>query len=157
MLGVHRFLGALTVTFVAVHLVALIADSYTAFGLVDLLVPFASSWQPLPVALGVVALYFLLAVEITSILQRRLPRAVWRQIHLGSYGLFAFATLHALSAGTDVTAVVEGGFAMGVGTVVALSSALAWVARSKPTIRESGRPSAARAACLPDSSRVTRA
>jgi predicted ferric reductase len=132
MLGVHRFLGALTVTFVVVHVVALVADGYTSFGLADILVPFASAWKPIPVALGVVGFYILLAVEITSLLQRHLPRAAWRQIHLASYGLFAFATLHALSAGTDVRDVLVGGIALGVGVVVALLSALAWVARSEP-------------------------
>ena len=102
MLGVHRFLGALAVAFVVVHVLALIADSYTSFGLVDILVPFASAWRPIPVALGIVGFYVLVAVELTSLAQRYLPRTVWRQIHLASYGLFAFATLHALSAGTDV-------------------------------------------------------
>ena len=132
MLGVHRFLGALAVVFVIVHVVALLADGYTSFGLVDILVPFASEWRPIPVALGVVGFYILLAVELTSLAQRHLPRAVWRQIHLASYGLFAFATLHALSAGTDVRDVLVGGVAIGVGVVVALLSALAWVARSEP-------------------------
>jgi predicted ferric reductase len=132
MLGVHRFLGALALTFVVVHVLALVADNYTTFGLADVLVPFASDWRTVPVALGIVGVYVLLAVEITSLLQRRIPRRLWRQIHLASYGLFAFATLHALSAGTDVAPVIGGGVAIGVGTVVALLSALAWVARSEP-------------------------
>lgn len=132
MLGVHRFLGALAVCFVIVHVVALIADGYTSFGLVDILVPFASAWKPIPVALGIVGFYIIVAVELTSLAQRHLPRTVWRQIHLASYGLFAFATLHALSAGTDVRDVLVGGVAIGVGVVAALLSALAWVARSEP-------------------------
>ena len=132
MLGVHRFLGALAAVFVVVHVLALVADNYTTFGLADILVPFASQWRTIPVALGVVGFYVLMAVEITSLLQRHLPRTVWRQIHLASYALFAFATLHALSAGTDVMAVIGGGVAIGVATVVALLSALAWVARSEP-------------------------
>lgn len=132
MLGVHRWLGALAVTFVVVHVLALVADSYTTFGLSDVLVPFASDWRTIPVALGVVGFYILMAVEVTSLLQRHLPRPVWRQIHRASYGLFAFATLHALSAGTDVGQVVAGGVAVGVGVVVALLGAMAWVARSEP-------------------------
>jgi sulfoxide reductase heme-binding subunit YedZ len=132
MLGVHRFLGALTVTFVAVHVLALVADSYVHFGLTQVLVPFASSWRTVPVALGVIGFYLLLAIEITSLLQRHLPRPVWRQIHLVSYALIAFATMHALSAGTDARAVLASGVLIGVGTIVALCSALAWVARSEP-------------------------
>jgi len=152
MLGVHRFLGALAAVFVVVHVLALVADNYTTFGLADVLVPFASQWRTIPVALGVVGLYILMAIEITSLLQRHLPRHVWRQIHLASYALFAFATLHALSAGTDVKTVIGGGVAIGVGTVVALLSALAWVARSEP--KEYGRgPSTARATGTPPRSR----
>lgn len=132
MLGVHRFLGALAAVFVVVHVLALVADNYTHFGVADILVPFASQWRALPVALGVVGFYVLMAVEITSLLQRHLPRNAWRQIHLASYGLFAFATLHALSAGTDVAAVIAGGAAIGVGIVVTLLCAIAWIARSEP-------------------------
>jgi predicted ferric reductase len=137
MLGVHGFLGTLTVVFVGVHVLAIMADSYTSFGVVDVLVPFASSWKPLPVALGVVGLYLLAAIEVTSLLQRYLSRAAWRRVHLLSYGLFVVATLHALTAGTDVRAVLVGGVTLGLGTVVVLLGALAWVARSEP--RGSGR------------------
>jgi len=132
MLGVHRFLGALAVVFVIVHVLAIVADSYTSFGLIDVLVPFASAWKPIPVALGIVGMYILVTVEITSLLQRRLPRPVWRQIHLASYGLFAFATLHAMSAGTDVRSVLVGGVAIGVGAAVALFALLSWVWRAEP-------------------------
>ena len=83
-----------------------------------LLVPFASAWKPIPVALGIVAMYVLVTVEVTSLLQRHLPRTAWRQIHVASYGLFGFATLHALTAGTDVRAVVAGGLAYTAGAVI---------------------------------------
>src|SRR4029079_2298164 len=108
MLGVHRFLGALSVVFVIVHVLAIVADGYTSFGVVDVLVPFASAWKPIPVALGIVAMYVLVTVEVTSLLQRHLPRTAWRQIHLASYGLFGFATLHALPARTDRRSVLIG-------------------------------------------------
>ena len=65
LLDLHRHVGGLSVIFVGVHLVALVADSYIEFGLVDLLVPMASAWKPGPVAWGVVALYLVLAVELT--------------------------------------------------------------------------------------------
>jgi len=139
MLGVHRFLGALAIVFVLVHVLAIVADSYTSFGLVDVLVPFASAWKPIPVALGIVGMYILVTVEVTSLLQRHLPRTVWRQIHLASYGLFAFATLHALSAGTDVRSVVIGGLAIGIGAAVALFALLSWVWRAEPHPRRVAR------------------
>jgi DMSO/TMAO reductase YedYZ heme-binding membrane subunit len=100
-LDLHRFLGGSAVIFTALHLAGLVADSYIHFGIADMLVPFASSWHPAAVALGIVALYLLAAVEITSLLMRRLPRRVWHGIHLTSYAVFWLATFHLLLAGTD--------------------------------------------------------
>ena len=97
----HRFLGGAAVVFTTLHLGGLVADSYTHFGVADLLVPLASAWKPGPIALGVVALYLLLAVELSSLLMRRLPRRWWKAIHLSSFGLFWIATLHFVTAGTD--------------------------------------------------------
>ena len=102
-LDLHRFLGALTVIFVAVHMLALWFDSFVTFGPAELLVPLASAWKPGAVAWGIVAFYLLAAIELTSLFQRRMPRRVWHAIHLSSFGLFAFATIHALTAGTDAT------------------------------------------------------
>ena len=103
LLDLHRHLGGLALAFTGLHLVALIADNYIEFGLTDLLIPFASDWKPVPVALGVLALYLLAAVEGTALAMKRLPRKTWRNIHLTSYLLFWIATLHGITAGTDAT------------------------------------------------------
>ena len=103
LLDLHRFLGGLVVAFVAVHLGALVADSTVQFGITDLVVPFASAWKPGAVAWGVVAAWLLVAVELTSLAQRRLPRRVWHAVHLTSFVVFVASTVHALTAGTDAT------------------------------------------------------
>lgn len=100
-LDLHRFLGGLSVVFVGVHLAGLVADSYAHFGLSELLVPFASTWKPTAVAWGIVGVYLLVAVEVTSLLMRRLPRKIWHAIHLSSYGIFVVSTIHMFTAGTD--------------------------------------------------------
>lgn len=101
-LDLHRFLGALSLVFVAVHILALTADKYVDFGLSQVLVPFASHWRPGAVAWGITAFYLLLAVELTSWLMRYLPKSAWHAIHLLSFLLFAFSTVHAIQSGTDV-------------------------------------------------------
>lgn len=118
-LDLHRFLGGLSVVFVGVHLAGLVADNYTHFGLASLLVPLASAWHPVAVAWGVVGMYLLVAVEITSLLMRRLPRRLWRAVHFTSFGLFAFTTVHALTAGSDAGNVAVQWFALGSCAVVA--------------------------------------
>jgi predicted ferric reductase len=99
----HRYLGGLTVTFTAIHVAALLADTWVPFDVADILVPFASEWRPSAVAWGVVALYLLLAVEVTSLLRRRVPTRWWTAVHRSSFALFAAGTLHLLTAGTDAT------------------------------------------------------
>ena len=69
--------------------------------MVDVLVPFASSWRPGAVAWGVVAVWLLAAIELTSLAKRRLPPRVWHGVHLASPPLFAMATIHGLTAGSD--------------------------------------------------------
>jgi predicted ferric reductase len=103
LLDLHRMLGGLAVVFVGLHLAGLVADNYVHFGVADLLVPFASHWRPAAVALGVVALWILIAVEVTSLAMRHLPRRAWRAVHLSSHVLFWLAVLHGAAAGTDVT------------------------------------------------------
>lgn len=98
----HRFLGALSVLFTVAHLAGLVADNYVHFGARELLVPMASSWKPGPVTWGVVALYLLVAIEVTSLAMKRLPRRLWRHVHRSSFVLFWVASWHAVVAGTDV-------------------------------------------------------
>jgi predicted ferric reductase len=103
LLDLHRWLGGLTVAFVAIHVFALVADNYVHFTLIDLAVPFASDWKPGAVALGVIAAWLLVAVELTSLAMRRLPKRVWRAVHLTSYLVFWLTSIHAALAGTDRT------------------------------------------------------
>jgi len=100
-LDLHRFLGGLAVIFTVVHVVAIMLDSYVHFGLADVLVPFAASWHPNWVAWGIVSMYLMLAVEITSLTRRWLPTRLWRRIHVLSLPLFAVATVHFVGTGTD--------------------------------------------------------
>lgn len=102
-LDLHRFLGGLATIFVGVHVLSILADSYTSFGLTDVLVPFAATWHPLAVAWGVVGLYLLLAVELTSLARKHLSHAFWRRTHVLALPLYVVATIHYLAAGTDAT------------------------------------------------------
>jgi hypothetical protein len=97
----HRFLGGMALIFTGIHVGALLLDTYVHFSLVSVLVPFASSWHPVAVAWGIVSLYVLLAVELTSLARSHVSKRVWRRVHYGSFGLFAMSTIHALTAGTD--------------------------------------------------------
>jgi DMSO/TMAO reductase YedYZ heme-binding membrane subunit len=97
----HRFLGGTALIFAGVHVGAILLDTYVPFSLVEVLVPFTGSWHPVAVAWGIVALYLLVAVELTSLARARVPQGLWRRVHYGSFGLYVLSTVHALAAGTD--------------------------------------------------------
>jgi predicted ferric reductase len=101
LLDLHRYLGGLATLFTGVHVVAIAMDGYVKFSLASILIPFASKWRPGAIAWGVAGLYLVLAVELTSLARRRLPRKLWHAIHFASFPLFGAATIHAISAGTD--------------------------------------------------------
>lgn len=101
LLDLHRFLGGAAVVFTGIHVVSILLDSYTHFGLVNVLVPLTGGWHPLAVAWGIAAMYLLVAVEVTSLLRARISTRAWRLGHYLSFPLFVVATVHVLSAGTD--------------------------------------------------------
>ena len=101
LLDFHRYLGGLSVFFTAVHLAGLVGDNYVYFGWAELFIPMASDWQPGAVAFGVVAFYLLVAIEVTSVAMKRLPRRLWRWVHRSSFILYFVATYHGIAAGTD--------------------------------------------------------
>ncbi|HEY2427785.1 MAG TPA: ferric reductase-like transmembrane domain-containing protein, partial [Acidimicrobiales bacterium] len=101
LLDLHRWLGGLALVFTGVHVLAILGDTYVHFGLASVLVPLTAHWHPVAVALGVASLYLLVAVEVTSLIRRRLPHRLWRRVHMLSFPLFVLSTVHGLSAGTD--------------------------------------------------------
>jgi DMSO/TMAO reductase YedYZ heme-binding membrane subunit len=129
-LSLHRYLGALAVVFVGVHVGGILLDSYTNFGITDVLVPFTGSWHPLAVAWGIVGMYLLAAIEITSLLRHRMSKRAWHAVHLMSYFLFAMTTVHMLTAGTDAKAVLASTAAVMIGIAVVFGSTALYVWRN---------------------------
>ena len=135
-LGVHRFLCVLAMVFTSVHVIALVLDHFIDFSLTDVFVPFASSWHPIATGWGIIAMYLLLAIEATSLLKSRLPHRWWRGVHLASYPLFALATVHALSAGTDRRAIIGDGLAISIGAIAIAVALVALDRRAAADLRQ---------------------
>ena len=104
LLDLHRFIGGLSVVFVFIHITGLKLHRFEEidFEFKELLIPMASDWHPGAVAYGIVAFYLLIAVEVTSLLRRRIPASIWRSIHYGGFVVFLLGSIHALKVGTDV-------------------------------------------------------
>jgi sulfoxide reductase heme-binding subunit YedZ len=97
----HRNLALLSVLFLTIHIVTAIADPFTALGLLAAVVPFASSYRPLWVGLGVVALDLLLAIVMTSLIRNLMGQRTWRAVHWLAYAAWPLAVLHGVGSGTD--------------------------------------------------------
>jgi hypothetical protein len=102
--GFHRNLALLAVVFLGVHIVTAVVDPSASLGPLAAILPFASSYRPLWVGLGVLALDLGAAVLVTSLLRRRMSRGAWRAAHWLSYAAWPVAVLHGIGAGTDTTA-----------------------------------------------------
>lgn len=146
----HRYLGGLTVVFIAVHLVSLVFDNFLVFSWSDLFVPFASSWKAGPVAWGIGAFWGLVVVEGSSLVQRKMKRSLWRGLHYLSYPVAVMAALHAVQAGTDAGNVVFRVVSIGlIGVLTALTIfRILYTPPKRSVVPGGGGQSAARAAAV---------
>lgn len=142
-LALHRNVSLVSATFLVLHVLLAVIDSYVSIGWLAVVVPFTSAWRPLPVALGTLAIDLLVLVLLTSLIRGRIPVRLWRWVHWTSYLLWPLAFLHGLTAGTDVHSRVLLLVVGGCAVVFAASTAVAWTGRRT---RVAGRAPAAVAA-----------
>lgn len=99
--GLHRNLALITLVFLAIHVVTAVVDPFTALGWNAALIPFSSSYRTFWLGLGVVAMYLLLAVVITSLLRPLFGVRAWRAVHWLTYAMWPIALIHGIGTGTD--------------------------------------------------------
>jgi sulfoxide reductase heme-binding subunit YedZ len=122
--GLHRNLALLSVVFLALHIVSAVIDPYTSLGFIAAAIPFASTYRPLWVGLGVIAFDLLLALVVSSLLRARLGQRAWRAIHWLAYAAWPLALAHGFGAGSDGSAAWM--IAIQVACVAAVGGAVAW-------------------------------
>src|SRR4051812_28462193 len=132
----HRRISLLAILFLAIHILAAVFDPFTSLGLGAALVPLASSYRPIPVALGVIAVYLFVALIATSLLRKRIGQKTWRAIHWTSYAMWPLAVMHGITAGTDGSSV----WMIGIDAACfgAVAACLAW--RVRPRARMTATP-----------------
>jgi sulfoxide reductase heme-binding subunit YedZ len=128
---VHRFLALLGLAMLALHGGALLLDRTVKITPAALLVPGASAYRPLPVALGVVAAELTALIVFSFSLRRRIGARSWRRLHWATYLVFGLATVHGLTAGTD--SAQPWARSLYLGALGAVLFATAWRALTRPT------------------------
>lgn len=108
---IHGWVSLHALLFSIVHAVGLLFDSYLGFGLRDILIPFASEFEPIFLALGIISFYLMLILVVSSYLRRKITYKIWRSIHYLNILLYVFVVVHVFAMGTDLqNAAVKGGF-----------------------------------------------
>lgn len=98
---VHKYLAiALGITLFA-HITGILLDKFVKFNIWDVLIPFASSYRPFFLSLGIFGFYTLLVIIFSSLLYRIKYKKAWRGIHYAVYPLFIFSFFHGTFIGTD--------------------------------------------------------
>ncbi|MGI9649339.1 MAG: hypothetical protein ACR2OI_12550 [Acidimicrobiia bacterium] len=97
----HESLAVGAILATVVHLAALSVDEFIEFGWRELLVPGASSFEPLWVTFGVVAFYGMVLVSASFYVRKHIGQKAWRLIHFSTFGIFLATAIHGLMAGTD--------------------------------------------------------
>jgi methionine sulfoxide reductase heme-binding subunit len=99
--GFHRNLALMTLVFLALHIVTAVVDPFTALGWNAAIIPFSSLYRRLWLGLGVVALYLLIAIAVTSLLRPLFGPRTWRAVHWLAYVMWPIAVIHGIGTGTD--------------------------------------------------------
>ncbi len=97
----HEFVSLLALAFMLLHVGVLLLDRFLPFSLVQILIPFISTYRPFWVGLGGIGLYTFILVTVTFYLRRVIGAQRFRAIHALSLLGYLGVTLHGLFAGTD--------------------------------------------------------
>ncbi|MGI9642796.1 MAG: hypothetical protein ACR2N9_08435 [Acidimicrobiia bacterium] len=135
----HESLGLAALLATIIHMVALALDEFIEFTWVDILVPGASEWEPLAVALGAVAFWSMAVVSLTFYVKEWIGQGMWRSIHYLSFGVFVAAAGHGILAGTDTTHPVAIGVYVASVASVVLLTAVRVIGAREPSRPERGR------------------
>lgn len=116
--GWHGLLSGFALATSTVHGLFLLVDRMYPQSLSQILLPGTTSFKPLEVGLGTLALYAMLITYFSVVWRAKLPQKLWRGLHLLSYPAFIMATLHGSWTGSDPLSLL---YLTAIGTVVLLS------------------------------------
>jgi sulfoxide reductase heme-binding subunit YedZ len=97
----HAVVASTGLALLAAHIAMLVFDRFMPFAVLDVLVPMRSTYRPIAITLGILAMYAATVVVVTSWVRGRMATKVWRAIHLLAVPAFVLAMLHGVFAGTD--------------------------------------------------------
>lgn len=100
-LFLHEALSNWAFFLVLGHVGFLLIDTYISFQWTEVLTPFNTDYNPLPMAMGTLSLYFLIMTIVTSKARKAIGYQKWRKLHALNPILYILVTLHGLWMGSD--------------------------------------------------------
>lgn len=97
----HEILSWLGLGFIGLHAIVLVLDRVEPLSLVEILLPFISSYRPFWTGIGIIAFYLSILVTVTFYLRSKISMKTFRSIHYLSIVAYVGALFHGLYAGTD--------------------------------------------------------
>lgn len=128
----HQLSGWLALTIALVHGLLLMIDRTMPFSWTAVFFPSWTNGRELSYALGVVTLYLLLIVLLSSDLVPVLGKKLWKKIHFFSYLAFVFAFVHGVWAGTDTLTTWGTAIYASTGGIIFVLTVLHVLLRRKP-------------------------
>ncbi|MDR4937957.1 ferric reductase-like transmembrane domain-containing protein [Rossellomorea marisflavi] len=101
LLQFHQQIGQIALLLGGLHGFLLLFDSYEPYSLIGLLIPFASSFEPVLSGFGTIGLYLLLIVIVTSDFMKTIGRAAWKKAHYLAFPSWLLIWAHGLFIGTE--------------------------------------------------------
>jgi methionine sulfoxide reductase heme-binding subunit len=111
----HEALALATIAAIVVHAGALLFDSFLSPSVLDLTIPFVSSYNRLFTTIGIVCFWATVLLGLSYYWRARIGVARWRRLHRWTALVWLLSIVHALGEGTDAG---EAWFLLGIGAVV---------------------------------------
>ncbi len=97
----HQFVATVGVVLLGVHMALLVIDRFMPFKPLDVLLPMHTTFRPWATTAGVLAMYGVVTVLVSSWLRKPLGTKAWRAVHLIAVPAFTLALAHGVFAGSD--------------------------------------------------------
>jgi DMSO/TMAO reductase YedYZ heme-binding membrane subunit len=121
---IHRTLSFLGLAAIGLHATALVLDKAAHITLSDLFIPGVAAYRPVWTGLGVISAELMVALIVSFPLRKVFGFKTWRKLHWASYGTFALAATHGITAGTDTGKSWTD--AIYIGSLSLVAAAIAW-------------------------------
>lgn len=102
--SMHVTLATFTLVFTVLHVVVLATDPWAQVGWAGALLPMASTYRPVAVTLGVLALWSGLVTGLTATFAGRFAARIWWPLHKVAALALGLVWAHSVLAGSDIAA-----------------------------------------------------